>query len=264
MSHPVYVCDAEDRPLHPTAPAYARVLLRTGHARRIAHPALSIIQLTRPVAQPTSSPGVLAARLHGPLAELFLVRDRAGQPVVLHRLLLDLALSADLCPESVDTATMLSGVQRGLGRLLPITQMIVQHAPCPPVVQAVTAPTSAVDALVAALPALHAQASHRPALIAVWVAPMPVAPHTPALGPHHYVLPQPVAAVGAVARLARGGCAVTGLITAVDATTCTVQAPVATDAGLVWQAHHGPTDALLRVWRRTEAAILPLGEGTDA
>ncbi|MEI8166662.1 MAG: hypothetical protein WCG26_09785, partial [Chloroflexales bacterium] len=260
MSHPVYVCDAE-RPLHPTAPAYARVLLRTGHARRIAHPALSIIQLTRPVAQPTISPVVLAARLHGPLAELFLVRDRAGQPVVLHRLLLDLALSADLCPDPVDSATILSGVQRGLGRLLPITQMIVQQVPvpCPPVVQAVTAPTSAVDALVAALPALHAQTTHRPALIAVWVAPMPGAPHTPALGPSRYVLPQPVAAVGAVARLAHGGSAVTGLITAVDATTCTVQAPVATDAGLVWQAHHGPTDALLRVWRRTEAAILPLG-----
>ena len=71
MPEPVYVRDAQERPLLPTSSAYTRVLLRTGKARSVPHPALQLIQLTRIIAQPTRQPVVLAAVQRGALAELF-------------------------------------------------------------------------------------------------------------------------------------------------------------------------------------------------
>jgi hypothetical protein len=64
MSDCVFVQDAEGRPLMPTARAYARTLVRDSKAAFLSHPALSIIQLTHTVAEPTVQPVLLGTDLY--------------------------------------------------------------------------------------------------------------------------------------------------------------------------------------------------------
>ncbi|NNJ13538.1 hypothetical protein EKD04_024750 [Chloroflexales bacterium ZM16-3] len=250
----------------PTSPAYARVLLRAGKARRVAHPTLSIIQLTQPVDHPTTPPVVLAAQLHGAHAELLLVMERAGLPVILHRLLLDLSLSATLCPDPADIPAIFSGVRRGLGRLLPITHLVLQRATGHTAVPTVATGAGDAAPVIAALPALQAQAARRTALVAVWVATAQAAAgsRVRAVGARNYVVPEPVATVGAVVQIAHGARTATGLITACAGESWTVQTPVAVrDDGICWQTQVVPTAALTRIWQPTEVALLPLAEVQD-
>jgi hypothetical protein len=262
MPRPVYVWDAQERPLLPTSPAYARVLLRTEKAQRVPHPALQIIQLSQPIVHPASPPVVLAVELRGAIAELLLVMERAGQPIVLHRLLLDLKVSAALSQEPVDTATMLDGVWRGLGHLLPITHLVVFRVAGRSVTLAPEAVSDEVCWLRAALPALRADATRRPALAAVWLAQTTAAQLVGADrdGVISHVLSPPSATVGATARIARSVGHATGLITDLHTDSCTVLVPiVAAEHHLSWQTEVVPLAALQCLWRPTEVAILPLG-----
>jgi hypothetical protein len=84
MSDCVFVQDAEGRPLMPTARAYARTLVRDGKAGFISHPALSIIQLTHTVAEPTVQPVLLGIRMHAPVASLLVFTERTGLVPLIH------------------------------------------------------------------------------------------------------------------------------------------------------------------------------------
>lgn len=255
MPSPVYVCDAQERPLLPTSPAYARVLLHAGKARLVAHPALPVIQLTQSVSHPRTPPVVLAAFLHEHLIELVLLIERADQPVVLHRLALDVELSIALCSEPVDIPVMLNGVQRGLSSLLPISHLVVWRPGSRSSVQLLAGAASDIPLVLRTLPSLHSPISRR-VLVAVWVSRGCATTDRSKEGNSSSVLPQPLPDVGAVTRLSHGH-AGAGLITALEQDSCTVQAPVAVnDTGVVWETRVTPLHALEYTWRLTEVAIL--------
>src|SRR5258706_6318728 len=75
MSGPVFVIDAQERPLMPLAEAHARKLLRNGKAQRWPHPTLTVIQLNRSVQQPVLRPILLGVAIHQTAAELFVLAN---------------------------------------------------------------------------------------------------------------------------------------------------------------------------------------------
>jgi 5-methylcytosine-specific restriction endonuclease McrA len=90
MSGPVFVLDAQGKPLMPTSPAYARRLLRSGKARLVPHHAFTVIQLSHTVAQPILRPIVLGVRCWLHTAELVLVSETESVPLPLLRIIADL------------------------------------------------------------------------------------------------------------------------------------------------------------------------------
>ncbi|NJN66679.1 MAG: hypothetical protein HC884_08130 [Chloroflexaceae bacterium] len=126
MSNAVFVQDAAGRPLMPTAPAYARTLVRAGKAAFVSHPALPILQLTHPVAAPVLHPVLVGIRLHDPLASLLVFTERTGLVVLLH-------LAVAFQPQ-VRGLTLVRAVRKTittLMTLLPITHLIGSHPASP-------------------------------------------------------------------------------------------------------------------------------------
>jgi hypothetical protein len=132
MSSSVFVQDAEGRPLMPTARAYARTLVRDGKAAFLSHPALSIIQLTRTVAEPTLQPILLGIRIHAPVASLLVFTERTGLVPLLHLMVASQRLEAPsrnappLDPQFIGLQTMKAVLETigTLMTLLPITHLI--------------------------------------------------------------------------------------------------------------------------------------------
>jgi hypothetical protein len=119
------VIDANQRPLLPTTPAYARVLLRDGKAQRIPHPALAIIQLSHAIDAPQMPPVLVGIRVHEKTASLFVFTAQAGSEPLLN-LTLDLSGSVT----AAHRAVALTAVTRVLGLLLPISQgALLTHLP---------------------------------------------------------------------------------------------------------------------------------------
>jgi hypothetical protein len=83
MSGSIFVQDAQGQPLMPTAPAYARILVRDGKAAFQPHPALSIVQLTHIVAEPQVQPVLVSIRLYESVASLLVFTERTGLVPVL-------------------------------------------------------------------------------------------------------------------------------------------------------------------------------------
>ncbi len=107
----------------PTAPAYARTLVRAGKAAFVSHPALPILQLTHPVAAPVLHPVLVGIRLHDPLASLLVFTERTGLVVLLH-------LAVAFQPQ-VRGLTLVRAVQETMATLmtlLPITHLIGSNA----------------------------------------------------------------------------------------------------------------------------------------
>jgi len=113
----IFVIDANQRPLLPTTPAYARVLLRDGKAQRIPHPALAIIQLSHAIDAPQMPPVLVGIMVHEKTASLFVFTAQAGSDPLLN-LTLDLSGSVT----AAHRAVALTAVTRVLGLLLPISQ----------------------------------------------------------------------------------------------------------------------------------------------
>lgn len=90
MSGPVFVRDAEGRPLMPIAAAYARKLLRQGKARWVPHHAFSVIQLSQAKASPTLRPVVVTLHVQVHTAALTLVATGEQRVFPLLRVLVDL------------------------------------------------------------------------------------------------------------------------------------------------------------------------------
>jgi hypothetical protein len=125
VSIPAFVIDANQRPLLPTTPAYARVLLRDGKAQRIPHPALAIIQLSHAIDAPQMPPVLVGIMVHEKTASLFVFTAQAGSEPLLN-LTLDLSGSVT----AAHRAVALTAVTRVLGLLLPISQgALLTHLP---------------------------------------------------------------------------------------------------------------------------------------
>jgi hypothetical protein len=121
----IFVIDANQRPLLPTTPAYARVLLRDGKAQRIPHPALAIIQLSHAIDAPQMPPVLVGIRVHEKTASLFVFTAQAGSEPLLN-LTLDLSGSVT----AAHRAVALTAMTRILGLLLPISQgALLTHLP---------------------------------------------------------------------------------------------------------------------------------------
>lgn len=121
----IFVIDANQRPLLPTTPAYARVLLRDGKAQRIPHPALPIIQLSHAIDAPQMPPVLVGIMVHEKTASLFVFTAQAGSDPLLN-LTLDLSGSVT----AAHRAVALTAVTRVLGLLLPISQgALLTHIP---------------------------------------------------------------------------------------------------------------------------------------
>ena len=90
MSGPIFVLDAEGKPLMPMAPAYARKLLRQHKASWRPHHAFSIIQLSQVVDKPVYRNIGLRVVLHLHMAELFLIADGPTTLFPLLRVTIDL------------------------------------------------------------------------------------------------------------------------------------------------------------------------------
>lgn len=90
MSGPVFVCDAEQRPLMPMASAYARRLLRSGRATRRPHHAFTVLQLTHAIPEPEIRPITLSVAVHFNTAELLLVAEGEQTHFHLARFIIDL------------------------------------------------------------------------------------------------------------------------------------------------------------------------------
>jgi hypothetical protein len=119
------VIDANQRPLLPTTPAYARVLLRDGKAQRIPHPALAIIQLSHAIDAPQMPPVLVGIMVHEKTASLFVFTAQAGSEPLLN-LILDLSGSVT----AAHRAVALTAMTRVLGLLLPISQgALLTHLP---------------------------------------------------------------------------------------------------------------------------------------
>jgi len=259
MPSPVYVRDAQERPLLPTSSAYARVLLDSGKAQRVPHPAVQLIQLTHPVIEPATAGVLLTAELHAEHADLLLVTERSGRSIVLHRFLLDLSLSSSLCRKPPSISAILRGVQLGLARLVPITHFIIHQSDDPTVKEQLAVHTGDLGSLVASLPALQNEAVFRPALATVWVSEASRA--VDARNGASYVVRPPSPSIGAVARVALRGCTTTALITGLKGASCSIQVPVAASQNFItWEQAVIPIGALQRVWHPTEVALLPLAE----
>lgn len=85
MSSLVFVRDAQGRPLMPMSAAYARTLIKQGKAQIWPHPAVSVIQLTRVVAEPTLRPVLVGVAMSRHLADVVIVIDQQrGPPSTIH------------------------------------------------------------------------------------------------------------------------------------------------------------------------------------
>jgi hypothetical protein len=160
-----------------------------------------------------------------------------------------------LCFDPVDVPAMLSGVQRGLSSLLPISHLVVWRPASRSSVQLLAGAASDIPLVLQTLPSLSSPISRR-VLVAVWVSQARTATSGAVAGTSGYVLPQPFPAIGAVTRLSHGPVGA-GLITALEQESCTVLAPVAVaDTGVVWETRALPLATLEYTWRLTEVAIL--------
>ena len=90
MSSPVFVIDADGRPLMPMAPAFARKLTQSGKARFISHYAFTILQLSRAVEAPKLRPITVYIEQHAATAEIIVVADGARQAHTLLHIIVDL------------------------------------------------------------------------------------------------------------------------------------------------------------------------------
>lgn len=85
MSSLVFVRDAQGRPLMPMSAAYARTLMKQGKAQIWPHPAVSVIQLTRVVAEPTLRPVLVGVAMSRHMADVVIVIDQQrGPPSTIH------------------------------------------------------------------------------------------------------------------------------------------------------------------------------------
>ncbi len=73
MSGPIFIRDAQGRPLMPLAAAHARKLLAQGKARRIPHHAFTVIQLNNVVDTPNLRPIIAGIAIHFQTAEIWIV-----------------------------------------------------------------------------------------------------------------------------------------------------------------------------------------------
>lgn len=90
MSGPIFVLDAEGRPLMPMSPAHARYLLKKKKAQRVYHHAFTVIQLTRAVPNPQLRPVFAAIVIHRATAQMWLMTDASQGPILLLALTIDL------------------------------------------------------------------------------------------------------------------------------------------------------------------------------
>ena len=90
MSSPVFVIDADGRPLMPMAPAFARKLTQSGKAHFIPHYAFTILQLSRAVEAPKLRPITVYIEQHATTAEVIVVADGTQRTHPLLRIVVDL------------------------------------------------------------------------------------------------------------------------------------------------------------------------------
>jgi hypothetical protein len=117
VSIPAFVIDANKRPLLPSTPAYARVLLRDGKAQRIPHPALAIIQLSHAIDAPQMPSVLIGFVVHAQTASLGIFTETFDTTP-----LLSLTLDLSGITTASHRAVALTALARTLGTLLPISQ----------------------------------------------------------------------------------------------------------------------------------------------
>jgi 5-methylcytosine-specific restriction endonuclease McrA len=90
MSGPIFIRDAQGRPLMPLAAAHARKLLSQGKGQRIPHHAFTIIQLNHTVDTPQLRPVVAGIAIHFHTAEIWIVAQGVRSAFPLLSLIIDL------------------------------------------------------------------------------------------------------------------------------------------------------------------------------
>jgi hypothetical protein len=279
MSGSTFVCDAQGRPLMPTAAAYARTLMRDGKASLWAYPAFSVIQLSHTVAQPVLHPVLLGIRLHHSLITLLLFTAATqGKPLFGLTLACDRDLRSRVAALQATVAT--------LQLLVPLSHIALYADAA-----ASDQETRAVNQVMLALPATGCPAALLrpdaplasaipPALQTAFLLAAPDAlllardavatvgqpghaATSPASPPLH--LPKcwdavrvPVPAGTTAVGIFRAA-PIFGLVTASDAARLTLTAPVAfSEQGVTWTSAVLPVADVRAIWDPALVTILPI------